>query len=83
MVEGRLVGPSNKLPFPKGVENNPHAQGPPNIRLKQTLFTNWSSISPISKGRGKQTGKLGYSSDSIANEGDSGRIRALFPLFSL
>src|SRR5207245_10961903 len=35
MVEGRLVGPSNKLPSPMGVENNQHAQGPPHIRLKQ------------------------------------------------
>jgi hypothetical protein len=67
----------------KGVENNPHAQARPNIRLKQTLFANRSSISPMSKGRGRQTGKQGYSSDSSPNEGDSGRIHALFPRCSL
>jgi len=58
MVEGRLVGPSNKLPFPKGVENNPHAQGPaqysaetnPLYQLKlyfayfkRTRETNWKT----------------------------------------
>src|SRR6266568_2227414 len=67
----------------KGVENNPHAHAPPKIRLKQTLFANRSSISPMSKGCGKQTGKQGHSSDSSPNEGYSGRIHALFLRFSL
>src|SRR5207245_10973076 len=83
MVEGRLVGPSNKLPFPKRRRKQSVHSSPTQNSAKLTIFANRSSISPISKGRGRQTRNHGYSSDYGPNEGDSSRINALSPLLSL